>query len=170
MVCYTNEQDEQQLTLYDEFYNKLKNSFPHFFSPLHNFQKLLKVKLTEKQSRIQLASKTKPKSKTKHKPNLAIMCLHKSKDFEFYLCFSSELRQKKLLEKTTGRYEWHSSTCFCKEEGNQTFSVNQPLGLMPVNSILVLCVRICPQDCVQNGATMKKHKVQRNSKVSSYIW
>ena len=48
---------------------------------------------------------------------------------------------------------------------NQTICGNQSLGLMLVNSILILCVRVCPQDCIRDGTTMKKHKNSRQGKI-----
>ena len=36
---------------------------------------------------------------------------------------------------------------------------------MLVNSILVLCVRICPQDCIRDETTMNKHKKSRQGKI-----
>ena len=36
---------------------------------------------------------------------------------------------------------------------------------MLVNSILILCVRICPQACIRNGTTIKKHEISRQGKI-----
>ena len=36
---------------------------------------------------------------------------------------------------------------------------------MLVNSILVLCVSICPQVCIRDRTTMKKHKISRQGKI-----
>ena len=48
---------------------------------------------------------------------------------------------------------------------NQNICVNQSLGLMLVNPILILFVRICPQVCIRDGTTIKKHKNSRQGKI-----
>ena len=55
--------------------------------------------------------------------------------------------------------------------GNQTTCVNQSLGMMSVNSILITCVRIWPQDLVYKmGLQWRNAKTQGNGKSSSNIW
>ena len=36
---------------------------------------------------------------------------------------------------------------------------------MLLNSILILCVRICPQACIRDDTTMNKHKKSRQGKI-----
>ena len=43
--------------------------------------------------------------------------------------------------------------------------VNQTFGLMPVNSILILCVGICQLAYIQDGTTMRKHKNSTHGKI-----
>ena len=47
----------------------------------------------------------------------------------------------------------------------QTTCVKHLLALMPVNSILTPCVRICPQDCIRDRATMKLYKNSRQGQI-----
>ena len=43
----------------------------------------------------------------------------------------------------------------------------QSFGLMPVNSILIPGVRICPQACILDRTTMKNYKNQGKTKLCS---
>ena len=95
-------------------------------------------------------------------PNLANICLHKSTDYKFFPFFSSV---SDLLEKTREDMTGGLSIVFTRKAvANDTFIrnqrtyVNQLLVLMLVNSILIQCDRICPQACIRDGTTMKKHK------------
>ena len=36
---------------------------------------------------------------------------------------------------------------------------------MLINSIIILCVRVCPQDCIRDGTRMKKHKNSGQGKI-----
>ena len=102
-------------------------------------------------------------------PNLANICLHNSTDYKFFPLFLSD---SDLFEKKTGRYDRWSLNYFLGKQlqtkrlfENQTIYVNQTLISMLVNSILILCVRICPHACIRDETTMKKHKNSRQDKI-----
>ena len=104
-------------------------------------------------------------------PNLANICLHKSTDYKFLPFFLSDSdRLEKLREDMTGG----PSIVFTRKAvANETFfrkSNNscKSLVLMLINSILILCVRICPQVCIRDGATMKKHKILRQNRFRTF--
>ena len=101
-------------------------------------------------------------------PNLAKICLHKSTDYKFYPFFSSD---SDLLEKIREDMTGCPSIVFTRKAvANETFirnskSLCKSIVGMLVNSILILCVRICPQVCIRDGTTMKKHKKSRQGKI-----
>ena len=95
-------------------------------------------------------------------PNLANICLHKKNDYKFFPFF---LSVSELLEKIQEDLTGGPSIVFTRKAvanetfiRNQTTYLNQLLALMLVNSILILCDRICPQACIRDVTTMKKHK------------
>ena len=105
-------------------------------------------------------------------PNLANICLHKSTDYKFYPFFSSD---SDLLEKIWEDMTGGPSIVFTRKAvANETFirksntlckSIVGIDASQLYNSILILCVRICPQDCIRDGTTMKKHKKSRQDKI-----
>ena len=94
--------------------------------------------------------------------------LHKSTDLSFNHSFRvivTCLKKSKLWPVVPQLFSQGKQSQTKHLIGNQTICVNQSLVLMLLNSILILCVRICPQACIRDDTTMNKHKKSRQGKI-----